>query len=596
MNVHKLFDIVNISRRAFGRYKWQIAALAALGFISGLLEGIGINMLIPLFSFFTNQDASAGNVINTAVERLFTFLQVDMSVTYLLVFIVFLFLGKAMLSFLFSYIKIRIDTDYEESTRNNLFQGALNASWPHLLMQKIGYLDTILMTDVLRGSLLIRQIANIILAVTGLFVYSLVAINISFPVTALTLGFGAVLFLLFRPLFFRTRLYAKRASEANKEVAHYVNESIAGMKTIKSLQSSEAIASRGNVYFSELRNLRVKTLLFITASSSLLQPISLIFIVIVFAVSYKTPTFNLAALIAVVYLIQKMFQYIQQLHSNVHEVNDAIPYVESLLTYQHDMDSNREEDKGMDSYAFKSSLAMRNVSFHYRGDRPVLSVTNFVIRKGEAVGLIGESGSGKTTIVDLLLRLFDPTVGAIFLDGKDIRTIRLSEWRKHVGYVSQDIFLRHDTIRNNITFSDPSITEEDMVRAAKMANIYKFVQSRPDAFSTVVGERGIMLSVGQRQRIAIARVLSRKPDILILDEATSALDNESEARIQEVIENLRGKVTVLIIAHRLSTVTSTDRVLVLEGGRITEEGKPKELLANRASRFYQMYHAHARAA
>ena len=194
--------------------------------------------------------------------------------------------------------------------------------------------------------------------------------------------------------------------------------------------------------------------------------------------------------------------------------------------------------------------------------------------------------------MDLLLRLVDPSGGEILLDGKDIRTIRLKEWRRRVGYVSQDIFLLNDTIANNIRFFDPSITDEDVTRAASMANIYEFVRTCKDGFETVVGERGIMLSAGQRQRIAIARVLARSPDILILDEATSALDNESEAKIQEVIDQLRGKVTVLIIAHRLSTVMSADMLLVLEKGTIVEEGKPGELLSDTRSRFYKMSTAH----
>jgi ABC-type multidrug transport system fused ATPase/permease subunit len=188
----------------------------------------------------------------------------------------------------------------------------------------------------------------------------------------------------------------------------------------------------------------------------------------------------------------------------------------------------------------------------------------------------------------LLLRLLTPTTGDIFLDGVDIRKLDLADWRRHLGYVSQDIFLINDTIENNIKFYDQTITTEQVVAAAKMANIYDFVLTCPQGLQTVVGERGMMLSAGQRQRLVIARILARQPHILILDEATSALDRESELKIQEVIRGLRGKVTVLVIAHRLSTITNADRLLAIEDGRIVEEGVPQQLLADKESYFYRV--------
>jgi len=217
-----------------------------------------------------------------------------------------------------------------------------------------------------------------------------------------------------------------------------------------------------------------------------------------------------------------------------------------------------------------------------------LNGVNFFIARGEMIGLIGPSGAGKTTIVDLILRLLDPTSGKILLDGKNINNIKTGDWRKNIGYVSQDIFLKNDTIANNIRFYDKSITDEVMIMAAKMANIDDFIQSYPNKYETVIGERGLYISAGQRQRIVIARVLAKQPKILILDEATSSLDNESEKQIQQVIENLKNKVTVFLIAHRLSTVTNCTKLLVLQGGKIIEEGTPQNLLADKESYFYKV--------
>jgi len=184
--------------------------------------------------------------------------------------------------------------------------------------------------------------------------------------------------------------------------------------------------------------------------------------------------------------------------------------------------------------------------------------------------------------------LFYPSKGEILLDNVNISGISLSEWRKKIGYVSQDIFLKNDTIANNIKFYN-NITNKDVEEVAKMANIYDFIQKCPQKFNTMIGERGIMLSAGQRQRVIIARVLARKPEFLVLDEATSALDNESELKIQKVIENLKKKVTVLVIAHRLSTIINSDKLYILEKGKIIEEGSPKELLKDKESYFTKVY-------
>ena len=175
------------------------------------------------------------------------------------------------------------------------------------------------------------------------------------------------------------------------------------------------------------------------------------------------------------------------------------------------------------------------------------------------------------------------------MDKQFIEDIRLRDWRKKVGYVSQDIFLANDTIFNNIRFFDEFISKEQVIQAAKMSHSWDFIQDLPEKFDTVVGERGLRLSVGQRQRIALARVLARNPEILILDEATSALDNESEAAIQRSIESLRGKVTVIAIAHRLSTILDFDKVMVLNDGKIVEQGAPRELLKDTNSQFYKIY-------
>ena len=234
---------------------------------------------------------------------------------------------------------------------------------------------------------------------------------------------------------------------------------------------------------------------------------------------------------------------------------------------------------------FNHKFELQHVAFAYGSSQLVLEDVNFAVSEGEMVGLVGASGVGKTTIVDLLLRLLKPQKGDLLLDGQSVEEISLKEWRINIGYVSQDIFLINDTILNNIKFYKDSLDMEDVVEAAQMANIYDFIKNLPQQFETIVGERGVRLSGGEKQRL----VLVRKPKILILDEATSALDNESEMLIQKSIEALRGKVTIIAIAHRLSTILDFDKVLVLDSGKIIEQGTPRELLKDVNSKFYKIY-------
>lgn len=236
------------------------------------------------------------------------------------------------------------------------------------------------------------------------------------------------------------------------------------------------------------------------------------------------------------------------------------------------------EGKG-DLPLINEKIEFRNVSFKYPTSKNyILNDISLSVKKGEIIAIVGRSGAGKTSLVDLIPRFYDPVSGAIYIDGVNIAEVSLRSLRQQTGLVSQDVILFNDTVRANIVFGKPDASEDDIIRAARAAHAHDFILELPNGYDTVIGERGVMISGGQRQRLSIARAILKNPPILILDEATSALDTESEMMVQKALDTLMEHRTTFVIAHRLSTIQKADRIIVLEKGKIAEVGSHDELL------------------
>lgn len=588
MDTKRIKNLFFASRELYGGYQWQMAAMILLGLVSGFVEAAGIGTLIPIFSFVVKNGEVGDDFISRTVFQIFSYFNFSLSVRSLLVFAVGLFLLKAVLTILFSLVNTKIMADYEKRMKEKIYKNALSASWSYLLKQKVGYLERILFTNVSFVSRLFQQIANNILGFSSFLMYAFVAFKLAPKIAFFALAIGIIVIFVFKPLFVKTKVFADKRKKSEEQINHLINENIVGIKTIKAMGVEKRVRDMAGVFFEKLREMRVKLSMYKAFGSSFVQPIGFLFISTMFAVFYKRPDFNFAVFIAVMYLIQRIFQYVEKIQGSLYVISESVPYVASLIHFEEELAQFREVNDGEDKFIFEHELEVKNLVFQYNNGSSVLSGVNFKIKKGEMVGVIGPSGAGKTTLVDILLRLFQAQSGEILIDKKSIQKISISDWRRNVGYVSQDIFLKNDTIKENISFFE-NIQKEDIEYAARLANIYDFIKNLPEGFESVVGERGVLLSAGQRQRIVLARALARKPKILILDEATSALDNESEKLIKQSIDSLKGELTVIVIAHRLSTIMSADKLIAIENGKIVEEGVPKELLENKSSYFYRVY-------
>lgn len=264
-----------------------------------------------------------------------------------------------------------------------------------------------------------------------------------------------------------------------------------------------------------------------------------------------------------------------QMNNNVQQSLSAVERIFSLLDEKPKI---QEADRPLPLYPLEQEIRFQDIWFAYYPGEYVLRNINLIIGKGEIAAIVGPSGVGKTTLIHLLARFYDPGQGAIFIDGIDIRQVSLKSLYEQIGIVTQETILFNDTVYNNIAYGHWGADEKEIEAAAKMANAHEFILRLPQGYATLVGERGVLLSGGQKQRIAIARAILKKPSILILDEATSNLDTESEKFVQEALERLMVQQTTLVIAHRLSTISRADKIAVLDQGRIVQLGRHAELL------------------
>lgn len=572
--------------RTFKKYRLHMAVLVVLGFMGAILEGIGINAAVPLLSFLLDAQSTPLDGVTHILREFFEMVGVPFTFRFLLGFIVVLFLGRAVALAVFGYLRGWIIADFLYHETGAIMRKLFAASWPFLLGQKLGVVHSTMVRDLQRTSTLLGSVSQAIQSFTGFCIYLLVALNISPVMTLFTLVGGGVLLLVVRPFLSRTRRAGEDMSGTEKQLSQFITEHTMGMKSLKASGLEVRAMSAGDRLLGLLRRLQIRLALVSSLSGSLFQPFTILFIIGLFAVTYQSPGFNLVSFAATLYLIQKIFTYLESGQSALHIISELVPYAQQTITFKHELSVHKEEKQpGTKPFVFEDEIAFRDVSLAYQDGERTLHDLIFKIGAGKTTALIGPSGGGKTSIADLMLRLFEPTEGEITLDGVPARDVSLAQWRSAFGYVSQDIFLFNGTIEDNIRFYRPELTTKDIEEAARQANIYDFIMSLPDGFKTSTGDRGVMLSGGQRQRVVLARALVGKPKVLVLDEATSALDQESESLIQSSIKNLHGQVTVLIIAHRLSTVENADHILVLERGRVIEQGSPKELRANPDSYF-----------
>jgi subfamily B ATP-binding cassette protein MsbA len=383
----------------------------------------------------------------------------------------------------------------------------------------------------------------------------------------------------------RVRSTTRKGQDKLADIQNILHESITGNRIVKAFGMESWESSRFQAAARKLFRANLKSVAAQAISSPLMDIIGALagaLLLWVGRTQIKTGAMTAGAFIAFIIAVFRLYDPVRKMAFFNNSFQQALGASQEIFRFMDEQDDIRERPGAIALPAFRERVRFENVTFSYTGangsEPEILHNVNLETRAGEVVAIVGSSGAGKTTLVNLIPRFFDVTAGAIRIDGHDIRDVTLASLRAQIGVVTQETILFNDTVRNNIAYGQPHVTEEAVIEAAKTALAHDFILRLPEGYDTMIGERGLRLSGGERQRIAIARALLKNAPILILDEATSALDTESEALVQGALQNLISGRTVFVIAHRLTTVRHADRIVVLEGGKITDSGTHEDLL------------------
>ncbi|HEY0931576.1 MAG TPA: ABC transporter ATP-binding protein [Gemmatimonas sp.] len=576
--------------RFVGPHKGKLAAVVLLNAAAAVADVFSFTLLVPFFNAFFKTDqllpttGTIGRVLEASIGFLLDEQNRMASLRNVMLIVIAAVTLKNTLIWLSGQVGVQLQEYVVRDLRSGLYAHLLRLPLPWFTRNKVGQIIARVLNDTSNAKTVVTELvtrsmwsaAQVLATLVAMFTTSWRLSLAALVIAPLTIG-------AIQPVLRKLRRGYRRLGNEQGEMTSLVQEVVSGVRLVKSYRAeareehrfvtqNQAYA-KGFVRVGRLALLSgpvTETLGTFTAVAILWYGAQLVLV---------QETLTGAELLVFLVQVMRLLQPLKQLSQVPAAAQQSLASAERIFEIL-DAPTETANDRGTRTTAtFAHSVTFDGVGFQYDAHAVALADVSFTAQKGEVIALVGASGAGKSTLVDLVPRFLDPTSGRILLDGVDLREIRLDALRSLIGIVSQDTVLFNDTVRANVAFGRPDATQAQLDAAARAANALGFIEALPQGWETNLGERGTRLSGGQRQRLAIARALVSDPPILILDEATSALDVESERLVQEAIDNLLVGRTVFVIAHRLATIQHADRILVLDGGRLIEEGTHPGLLS-----------------
>ena len=584
------------------RYPWITLAVIITGVLSALAEGVGLGLFIPLLQSFEASDSApqTGTWFVDAVGRLFGDVPAERRLLILAGFIFGAVTLKALLAYARDVLYDLMDARVGHYLRSRLFAQFLTVSYRFWEQSDQDRLYNALASETWRTSKAVATLAQMIITACTLAVYGTLLLLISWKLTLLVAGVMSLIALSMRLLARRVERMGRVATRANVSLTDRMIEGFNGMNVIRTFGRESHEQARFERASQRVSNIFVRLGFFSNLVTPVYELLAVALLIAILVVMLQTAA-SLPALLVFVFILFRLQPHIRGLDSaRVALASQAGP-VEEVLSLLRCSDKPYTASGGAPFERLSGPIQFEEVTFDYDATRrdtggdAALRDVSFRIPAGKTTAFVGPSGAGKSTLVKLLLRFYDPTQGAIYVNGRPLFTLDLGAWRQRLGVVSQDVYVFNTSVRDNIAYGRLDASDVDIENAARLADAHGFISRLPEGYATRVGDRGTRLSGGQRQRLALARAIVRDAQVLILDEATNALDSLSEEAIRQAVAKIGRQRTVIIIAHRLSTVEHADHIVALDEGCVREQGTFEELLA-RDGLFAKFYHLQYRSA
>lgn len=573
-------SLLTLARQAnrLGRpRRWTAPAIIGMGLLAALLEGLGLVLFIPLLQSLGAPDTSAGGMLG-AVGRAFESIPADQRTAWLVAILCLIIVAKNAVNLANIAVTRHMDGDVAHRLRARIFSQTLGSCIDYRPGFRRADIASTLSTNSWRVANALALFYRIVVSAVTIVVFLAFMTAISPKLTLCALLFMLVAAAIMRAATRRADTIGQQVVHENKEFGQRMWESMHSLQLIRAFGREPYEEERFRHASDRVRR-RLLSLDLLWALPGSISEVAIVMLIGGLILAANQAEVGIAALAGFLSLLYRLQGPARELMQSKVAVDGLAASVEDVADVLRESERPHLADGHRPAPALHAGIAFHDVSFRYAEDEPwALRSVSFTIPAGKTTAIVGRSGAGKSTIFSLLLRFHDPEHGEILVDGQPLPSLRLAEWRSRLSLMSQDVQLFNDTIAANIGYGRADAGREQITEAASIARADEFITALPDGYQTAVGDHGLRLSGGQRQRIALARAILRDPDLLLLDEATNALDVEAEQAFQQALERYSHNRTVVVIAHRLSTVRNADKVIVLGGGRVLEQGPPGELI------------------